>query len=189
MVIFVEDEKKILDALLDDDESFIVKKRRKEEGRIDDIVKQVRESIRKRAIDEDEERRVQIKRLERIRESIEKSVEVPKIEKEVRRVEVAEHPFLSDVEINVLKAVAKYGANLRLVARKTGYPEIVVSKAVEKLIEKGYLDENLNITEKGVPLVGIPSEEKNIVVRIIDVAIIVTAIVLILSTLYYFGYI
>ena len=188
----MEDEKKILDALLDDDESFIVKKRKKEE-KIDDIVKQVRESIRRRAIDENEEERsVQIKRLEKIRKDIEKSVEVPRIEEkkeEKRRIVVEEHPFISDVEINVLKAIAKYGANLRLVTRKTGYPEIVISKAVEKLIEKGYLDENMNITEKGVSIVGIPSEERNLAIRIIDIAIIVTGIILVLSTLYYFGYI
>jgi len=185
----VEDEKKILNALLDDDESFIVKKRRREEKgeRIDDIVKQVRESIKRRAMeDEGEERRVQIERLERIRANIERSVEVPRLEEKKRE----EKPFISDVEINVLKAIATYGANLKLVARKTGYPEIVVSKAVEKLMEKGYIDENLNVTERGLPIVGVPeSEEKSIAVRIIDVAIIVTGIVLVLSTLHYFGYI
>ena len=64
----------------------------------------------------------------------------------------------------------------------------MISKAIEKLIEKGYLDENLNVAEKAVYLAGVPSEEKGIGVKIIDIAIILTAIVLVLSTLYYFGY-
>jgi len=99
-----------------------------------------------------------------------------------------EQPYLSDVEINVLKAILRYGANVRRISKATGYPEIVISKAIEKLIEKGYLDENLNVAEKAMHLAGIPTEEERIGIKIIDIAIILTAIVLVLSTLYYFGY-
>jgi len=226
----VKDEKKILDVLLDDDESFIVKKRSKDE-KIENIVKQVRETIKKRVIDEElkeEKSAVQIKRLEKIKQSIEglsvkvseleraisderKKVaesivtetestkakvteikpkfEKPKVEERPEKPKFKEQPYLSDVEINILKAILKYGANVRRISRVTGYPEIVISKAIEKLIEKGYLDENLNVAEKAVYLAGIPSEERGIGIKIIDIAIILTAIVLVLSTLYYFGYI
>ncbi len=205
MVMDVDEEKKILDALLDDDESFIVRKRKKEErigeDRIENIVKQVRETIKKRAVEE-EEKPAQVERLERIKQRLEsQSVGVPELEKvvvseprEERRVKISkpkfkEQPYLSDVEINVLKAIMRYGANVRRISRVTGYPDVIISKAIEKLMEKGYIDENLNVAEKAIPIAGIPEEEGNIGVRIIDVAIVITAIVLILSTLYYFGYI
>ncbi|GEM_PF-1253794 len=235
MVIGVEDEKKILNALLDDDESFIVKKR-KNDDRMDSIVKQVRKTIKKRAIDEEEEKQAQIERLEKIKqrienlrigiseiekavvdkkksvvESISRNVEIkeePKateVKAEPKRAEVREvikpadtkrvkpkfeeQPYLSDVEINVLKAILRYGANVRRISKATGYPETVISKAIERLIEKGYLDENLNVAEKAIHLAGIPTEEKGIGIKIIDVAIILTAIILVLSTLHYFGYI
>ncbi len=219
MVMCVDDEKKILNALLDDDESFIVKKRRgegREDDRIESIVKQVRETIKKRALDEEskEDRQAQIERLERIKQRIENlSVGVSELEKAVSvesistrvkeepksadvkpKAEVKpkfkEQPYLSDVEINVLKSILRYGANIRRISKATGYPEVVISKAIERLIEKGYLDEDLNVAEKAIHLAGIPTEEeKGIGVKIIDVAIILTAIVLVLSTLYYLGYI
>lgn len=231
MVMGVNDEKKILNALLDDDESFIVKKREGEDrkdDRIESIVKQVRETIKKRALDEEskEDRQAQIERLERIKQRIENlSVGVSELEKAVSdekvvesispHVEVKEEktikeepksakvkpkaeikpkfkeqPYLSDVEINVLKSVLRYGANIRRISKATGYPEIVISRAIERLIEKGYLDEDLNVAEKAIHLAGIPTEEeKGIGVKVIDVAIILTAIVLVLSTLYYLGYI
>ena len=203
MVISVKDEKKILDVLLNDDESFIVKRK---DDRIEGIVKQVRGTIRKRAIDEEKEERSTMQRLESIKQKIEGiSVKVSELEKaisdEVKRFAESEvkskaelekpkfkvQPYLSDVEINILKAILKYGANVRRISKATGYPEIVISKAIERLIEKGYLDENLNVSEKAIYLASVPSAEGGIGVRIVDIAIILTAIVLVLSTLYYFG--
>ncbi len=203
MVISVKDEKKILDVLLNDDESFIVKRK---DDRIEGIVKQVRETIRKRAIDEEKEERSTMQRLESIKQKIEGiSVKVSELEKaisdEVKRFAESEvkskaepekpkfkvQPYLSDVEINIIKAILKYGANVRRISKATGYPEIVISKAIERLIEKGYLDENLNVSEKAVYLASVPSAEGRIGVKIVDIAIILTAIVLVLSTLYYFG--
>ncbi len=226
MVMSVDDEKKILNALLDDDESFIVKKRKSSDERIESIVKQVRETIKKRTLDEEskEDRQAQIERLERIKRKIEdlnlgvseleKAVSDEKLKAEFKEVKkektvreeskptevksekvmaklepkFKELPYLSDVEINVLKSIIKYGANIRRVSKATGYPEVVITKAIEKLIEKGYLDENLNVAEKAIHLAGVPTEEGRIGVKIIDVAIILTAIVLVLSTLYYLGY-
>jgi len=51
---------------------------------------------------------------------------------------------LSDVELSVLRCL-KETKNARVISRMTGYPEIVVSRAVERLIEKGYIDCELNV--------------------------------------------
>ncbi len=214
-----EDNKKILNVLLDDDESFIVKKRNVVEGkgeRIDRIARQIRESMVEKEVD-GESKDVQLKRLERIRSLVDTSQEAREEEiKEARNIDIGidvigkredrrkiarsvesvertkrpkiELPYLSDVELKVLKAIVKYGIDLRSVMRATGYPDVVIRKAVEKLIEKGYLDSNLMITEKARPLVLTEKEEKP-KLRVIDIAIIFAAIAFLLSTLHYFGYI
>ncbi len=203
MVMVVKDEEKkgVIDTLLDDDESFIVQKRRKEESSdIEDVVKKMRETIKKRVVEDVEEKREKeerpshMERLERIKRKIESSatgIERGEIRKaEVKRVERRiERPYLSDVEINVIRAIAKYGPDLKRVARATGYPDIVVTKAVERLISKGYLDESLNISEKAAYLVNIPERSTGVIVRILDIGIIIAGIVLVISTLHYFGFI
>ncbi len=162
----VDDDKKVIDALLDDDESFIVRKREKD--KIEDVVKSIRESIKRRSIDE----------RENLAESKVEAKRYPKYH---------EQPYLSDVEINVLKAVMRFGGNVRRISKATGYPGIVISKAIEKLVEKGYLDENLNVSEKAIPMASVPEDESSIGIKIIDIAIILTAIVFIVSTLIYLG--
>ncbi len=162
----VEDDKKVIDALLDDDESFIIRKKDK----IDEVVKSIRESIKKRSIDEEQKKEV-----------------VVESKPEIKHTLKYEQPYLSDVEINVLKAVMRFGGNVRRISKVTGYPDIVISKAIEKLVEKGYLDENLNVAEKAIPIASVPDEEKSIGVKIVDIAIIITAIVFVVSTLIYLG--
>ncbi len=161
----VNDDKKVIDALLDDDESFMVRKREKD--KIEDVVKSIRESIKRRSVDE--------------RENVAES------KVEIKPTKYHEQPYLSDIEINVLKAVMRFGGNVKRISKATGYPGIVISKAIEKLVEKGYLDENLNVAEKAIPIASVPEEEYSIGIKIIDIAIILTAIVFIVSTLIYLG--
>jgi len=115
----------------------------------------------------------------------EKSVE--KIEKSEVARESKKAKFsrrqISDVELNVLRCL-KETKNVRVVSKMTGYPEIVVSKAIERLIEKGYIDFELNVIRD------IPRRRTKPYSRgkllIIDIAIAVAALIFIIALAYYF---
>ena len=194
----MDEDKKILKVLLDDDESFIVKKKKVavDEGkRIDRIVEQIRGSTKEKKIREEakevkEGKTVQLKRLERIRSIVSARQDVDECQRpepSAKKTKV-ELSYVSDVELKVLRAMTKYGIDLRRIMRATGYPDIVIRKAVEKLVEKGYLNNNLEITEKAKHLV-IKEEKEKPKLRAIDIAIILATIAFLLSTLHYFGYI
>ena len=159
-----EERKKVLDALLDDDESLLVKKRRLE--KIKSIVENAKTEITE----------LEEKLEERFEEKVEKKPTI-------------KVPFLTDVEIRVLKAIIKHGANIKKIAKETGFPEIVIRRSAERLVEQGFLDEYLNPTEKALRMTGVLEEGRKINVKLIDVAIIISALALFLSTLHYFGYI
>jgi len=191
MVMLVKDDewKGVIDTLLDDDESFIVKKRRKEESDISEVVRKVRETIKKRSIEEKkEEKPDHMRRLEEIKKRIETSAAEIKREEVVEK-RVKERPYLSDVEVNVIRALVKYGPDVRRIARVTGYPDFVVTKAIERLMSKGYIDEDLNVSEKAAYLVSMEEKGRNLIARILDICIIVAGIILVISTLSYFGFI
>ena len=65
----------------------------------------------------------------------------------------------------------------------TGYPEIVVSKAVERLIDKGYLDYELNVV-RDIPKRRTKSAPTGRLL-IIDVAIAIAALIFIITLVYY----
>lgn len=89
---------------------------------------------------------------------------------------------LSEVELNVIRCL-KETRNIRTISKMTGYPEIVVSKAVERLIDKGYLDYELNVV-RDIPKRRTKSAPTGRLL-IIDVAIAIAALIFIITLVYY----
>mgnify|MGYP000044060880 CR=1 FL=1 len=157
------DEKKIIDVLMDDD-TFIVKKREEEE-------KKTRKGVEKREETEKEE--------------------TSEVKKRVERVEKVS--MLSEIERSVLRSVVFESKEPRVIARLTGYPEVVVKKALERLIDKGYLSEELEPTEKVSEVRWLRATKVSVKygrstrMVALDIAIVIAAIIFLLSIIYYLG--
>ncbi|RLI89696.1 MAG: hypothetical protein DRO98_00495 [Archaeoglobales archaeon] len=156
------DEKKIIDVLMDDD-TFIVKKREEE--------KKTRKGVEKREETEKEE--------------------TSEVKKRVERVEKVS--MLSEIERSVLRSVVFESKEPRVIARLTGYPEVVVKKALERLIDKGYLSEELEPTEKVSEVRWLRATKVSVKygrstrMVALDIAIVIAAIIFLLSIIYYLG--
>ncbi len=93
---------------------------------------------------------------------------------------------LTEVELSVLRAL-RDTKKVRLICRMTGYPEVVVTKAIERLIEKGYIDENLNVLrEPEVKAERRRSQRKSGKLLLIDIAIAIMVLILVIGIAYYF---
>ncbi len=93
---------------------------------------------------------------------------------------------LSEVELAVLRAL-RDTKKVRLISRITGYPEVVVTKAIERLIEKGYIDEELSILREPEAVIGRSRKPgKSSKLLLIDVAIAIAVLVLVIAIAYYF---
>lgn len=113
-------------------------------------------------------------------------------EKEELKKEFKETDELSEIERNVLRAIILESKDPKVISRAMGYPEIVIKRAIEKLISKGYLDEELNPNEKvnkirwAIKPIRYGRDTR---VMVVDIAILITTIVLICSLLYHLGFI
>ncbi len=93
--------------------------------------------------------------------------------------------YITEVERAILLCL-KDTKNVRLISKMTGYPEVVITKAIERLIEKGYVDDQLNI------LVDINKRRKKLENKrsnkllAIDIAIAIAVLVFIVALVYYF---
>jgi len=167
------DEKKIIDVLMDDD-TFVAKKGKEKEK---ESTSQKHEYEGNTGKEKDE-----------------KGKPVNKIigQKETKKTWVR-NIVLPEIERCVLRSVVFEAKEPRTIARTTGYPEIVVKKALERLIEKGYLTEELEPTEKVSEVRWLKPVKvsikygKSTRIAVIDVAIAVAAIIFILSLAYYLG--
>ncbi len=90
---------------------------------------------------------------------------------------------ISDVELTILKCL-RSTKNVRLISRMTGYPEIVVTKALERLIEKGYVDDELNVLRDVEIKVRRAGRSRSKLV-LIDVAIAIAALIFVIALAYY----
>ncbi len=119
------------------------------------------------------------------KDEIEGQKEVKKTEKPVKST------LLPEIDRAVLRSVIFETKEPRIIARTTGYPEIVVKKALERLIERGYLTEELEPTEKVSEVRWLKPVKVSIKygksrrVAIIDVAIIITVFLFLFSLLHY----
>ncbi len=84
----------------------------------------------------------------------------------------------SEVEKEVLKNIA-LNEKVKRISRSTGYPEVVVRKAIERLIDEGYLTEDLRLRSEFI-------YRRSKRIAMIDVGIFISAILLLLSILYYY---
>ncbi len=116
-------------------------------------------------------------------EKIEKTEKSEKRKQKTEKARFRVAGQISDVELNVLRCL-KETKNVRAVSRMTGYPEIVVSKAIERLIEKGYIDCELNVIREVPRRRAKPYSRGKLIV--IDIAIAVAALILIIALAYYF---
>ncbi len=91
-------------------------------------------------------------------------------------------PVISEVERLVLICL-KETKKVSLISKMTGYPEIVVTKAIERLIEKGYIDEQLNVL-RDVSVIKVRKSRTKLLA--IDVAIAIAVLILIIAFAYYF---
>ncbi|HID43734.1 MAG TPA: hypothetical protein EYP30_08200 [Archaeoglobaceae archaeon] len=116
----------------------------------------------------------------------EKEEEVKEVSEKTEKGE----EYLSEIERNVLKVLIMGAKNFHDIFRLTGYPEVIINGAIRRLISKGYVDEDLNPTEKAkyvsfkesVKIVGYRKR-----VSLIDVGIIIALILLLISILFYAG--
>ncbi len=102
------------------------------------------------------------------------------------RSEIKGAKRLSEVELSVLRAL-RDTKKVRLISRITGYPEVVVTRAIERLIEKGYLDEELNILrEPEITGRRVRKSRRSGKLLFIDIAIAIVVLILIIAVAYYF---
>ncbi|AEA47844.1 hypothetical protein [Archaeoglobus veneficus] len=184
------DEKKIIDVLMDDD-TFIIKKNRVEtSGSAEESRQGSVESERR--VEKREEKEEKVEKVEKGKEERVDKKDVKaeyKGEPEIKGKDV----FLSEIERSVLRSVVFEAKEPRMIARLTGYPEVVVRKALERLIEKGYLTEELEPTEKVSevrwlrPVKVSVKYGRSTKLVAMDVAIVVAALIFLLSLLYYLG--
>jgi len=188
-----KDEKKIIDVLMDDD-TFIVKKGKEK----DEEEKRIREVEERKEEVTEKEREAGIEGKGEVKETkgkseSEKAETTGKTEvKTEEREKVGSLP-LSEIERSVLRSVVFESKEPRVIARLTGYPEVVVKKALERLIDKGYLSYELEPTEKVSEVKWLRATKvsvkygKSTRMAVIDAAIAVAAFMFLLSLLYYFG--
>jgi hypothetical protein len=99
--------------------------------------------------------------------------------------------YLSEIERNVLKVLIMGGKSFHDIFRMTGYPEVIINGAIRRLISKGYVDEDLNPTEKAKYV----SFKKSVKIEgyrrrrisLLDAGIIIAIILFLLSILFYTG--
>ncbi len=112
-----------------------------------------------------------------------KSENSKKSKKESREVrKKVDKPAISEVERLVLICL-KETKKVSLISKMTGYPEVVVTKAIERLIEKGYIDEQLNVL-RDVSIRKVRKSRTKLLA--IDVAIAIAVLILIIAFAYYF---
>lgn len=93
---------------------------------------------------------------------------------------------VSEFEKLVLEAIYTGKLDVEDIASSTSLPRTVVEVCVRKLMEKGLIDESLNITEEALQLIGAAQHpwEKDSLRMMIDVLILSVGIILLL---YLFG--
>ncbi|HID69751.1 MAG TPA: hypothetical protein EYP35_04645 [Desulfobacterales bacterium] len=100
--------------------------------------------------------------------------------------------MLSELEESVLKAIMLGKKRVDRIARAVGIPSILAEKIVERLVEKGYLDFDLQPTEKAFrELKWLDRKHLSCYVGVlrtlIDIAIVISALALLLALFYFFG--
>jgi len=121
----------------------------------------------------------------KIGKKVEKKDEEFRIEKESEREE-----YLSEIERNVLNVLMMGGKTFHDIFRITGYPEVIINGAIRRLISKGYIDEDLNPTEKAKYVSfkkSLKIEYRRRRIGLLDAGIIIALILFILSVLFYTG--
>jgi hypothetical protein len=104
--------------------------------------------------------------------------------------------MLSELEESVLRAIMLGKRKLNKISKSSGIPVILTEKVIERLIERGYLDDELQPTEKAFHEMKWLDREhsfsyygediKRIVTLITDLAIVIAAIVLVGALLLFF---
>lgn len=119
------------------------------------------------------------------------SEELRKEQQASQKVTEEREEYLSEIERNVLKVLMMGGKNFHDIFRMTGYPEVIINGAIRRLISKGYVDEDLNPTEKAkyvsfkksVKIEGLRRRR----ISLLDAGIIIAIILFLLSILFYTG--
>jgi hypothetical protein len=117
-----------------------------------------------------------------------KEKEKIEIEKEKAKIQVkGGYGHISEVDRSILKAIIFETKEPKAISRLIGYPEIIVKKALERLVAKGYLNYELEPTEKIKEIRLKPKSKRDSKLLAVDVAIVTTALALLFSLLYYLG--
>ena len=93
---------------------------------------------------------------------------------------------VSEFEKLVLEAIYTGKFSVEDISRSTSLPITVVEACIRKLIEKGLIDDTLNITEEALHLIGVTEEyrwEKDALRMMIDVLIFTVGVLLFLYVL------
>jgi Mn-dependent DtxR family transcriptional regulator len=105
--------------------------------------------------------------------------------------------MLSDLEESTLRAIMLGNKNIKKIAQLINIPEIITEKTIERLVAKGYIDSQLQPTDKAFKemkwldrkhgLLYHGEDLKRMITALLDLSIAIAAILLVWAILNYFG--